>query len=91
METLTPKTTENLPNELFIPDDVRQLLKKVATLPPQEQEYLQDVLAAVVHGTQRRHEVLHLVQEAVSQLRLDMKYLVFDLEATRKERDAYLS
>jgi hypothetical protein len=28
------------------------------------------------------------VQEALSQLRLDMKYLVFDLEATRRERDA---
>jgi hypothetical protein len=27
------------------------------------------------------------VQEALSQLRLDMKYLVFDLEATRRERD----
>ena len=25
---------------------------------------------------------------ALSQLRLDMKYLVFDLEATRRERDA---
>jgi hypothetical protein len=31
---------------------------------------------------------LTLVQEALSQLRLDMKYLVFDLEATRRERDA---
>ena len=28
------------------------------------------------------------MQEALSQLRLDMKYLVFDLEATRRERDA---
>ena len=26
-------------------------------------------------------------QEALSQLRLDMKYLIFDLEATRRERD----
>ena len=29
------------------------------------------------------------MQEALSQLRLDMKYLVFDLEATRRERDCY--
>jgi hypothetical protein len=28
-----------------------------------------------------------LVQDALSQLRLDMKYLTFDLEATRRERD----
>ena len=36
----------------------------------------------------RRRRILNLVQEALSQLRLDMKYLVFDLEATRRERDA---
>lgn len=36
----------------------------------------------------RRTRVIALVQEALSQLRLDMKYLVFDLEATRRERDA---
>lgn len=35
----------------------------------------------------RRTKIINLVQEALSQLRLDMKYLIFDLEATRKERD----
>jgi hypothetical protein len=29
------------------------------------------------------------VQDALAQLRLDMKYLMFDLEATRRERDDY--
>ena len=38
----------------------------------------------------RRRRILDLVQEALSQLRLDMKYLVFDLEATRRERDKAL-
>lgn len=28
-------------------------------------------------------------QEILDQLRLDIKYLVFDLEATRRERDHY--
>jgi len=32
---------------------------------------------------------LDLIQEALGQLRLDMKYLMFDLEATRRERDEY--
>ena len=41
----------------------------------------------VVDSTKRRRRILNLVQEALSQLRLDMKYLVFDLEATRRERD----
>lgn len=35
----------------------------------------------------RRRRILELVQEALAQLRVDMNYLVFDLEATRRERD----
>ncbi len=39
----------------------------------------------------RRNKILHLVQSAIAQLRLDMKYLQFDLEATRQERDEALN
>lgn len=35
----------------------------------------------------RKTRILNLCQEAISQLRLDMKYLIFDLECTRDERD----
>jgi hypothetical protein len=49
---------------------------------------LQPSLARVVECSTRRRRILNLVQEALAQLRLDMKYLVFDLEATRRERDA---
>lgn len=40
-------------------------------------------------ANQRKTKILGLVQEALAQLRLDLKYLAFDLEATRKERDEY--
>jgi hypothetical protein len=36
-----------------------------------------------------RIRIINLVQEALAQLRLDIKYLHFDLEATRRERDTY--
>lgn len=36
----------------------------------------------------RRTRILGLLPEVVAQLRLDVKYLIFDLEATRRERDA---
>jgi hypothetical protein len=39
-------------------------------------------------ASSRRKRVLGLVQEALTQLRVDMKYLVFDLECTKRERDA---
>ncbi|MCI0564665.1 MAG: hypothetical protein MN733_39865 [Nitrososphaera sp.] len=37
----------------------------------------------------RRRDVMILVQETLGQLRLNIKYLMFDLEATRQERDNY--
>ena len=41
----------------------------------------------VADTVRRRHRILLLVQEALSQLRLDIKYMMFDLEVTRKERN----
>lgn len=35
----------------------------------------------------RRQRIIEIVQDSLAQLRLDVKYLVFDLEATRRERD----
>lgn len=46
-------------------------------------------LDQVAETNNRRTRILSAVQEAMSQLRLDMKYLIFDLEATRRERDEY--
>jgi len=69
--------------------DLTQLIGLIADLPPQYRDRIQPVLGRVVESTQRRRRILTLVQEALSQLRLDMKYLVFDLEATRRERDMY--
>jgi len=48
-----------------------------------------EALAFIEETGARRTRILGLVQEALSQLRLDMKYLIFDLEATRRERDSY--
>jgi hypothetical protein len=43
----------------------------------------------VMESTKRRRRILSLVQDALCQLRMDMKYLMFDLEATRRERDEF--
>lgn len=67
--------------------DMTQLISLVANLPAQHRGEIETVLGRVVESTKRRRRILTLVQEALSQLRLDMKYLVFDLEATRRERD----
>ncbi len=72
-----------------LPKDVVELNQLVAALPANYRSEIEPVLGRVVESTRRRRRILTLVQEALSQLRLDMKYLVFDLEATRRERDAY--
>ncbi len=78
-------STEN--NEL--PSDIRGLIEAIMTLPPDRREPITPALDRVVEDSKRRRQVLLLVQDALAQLRLDMKYLMFDLEATRRERDAY--
>ncbi len=69
--------------------DIVDLGNLITTLPGEYRTRLEPVFARVMESTRRRRRILTLVQEALSQLRLDMKYLVFDLEATRRERDAY--
>jgi hypothetical protein len=71
-----------------LPKDVGDLAAAIAALPAEHRSRLEPLVFRVVDSTRRRRRILNLVQEALSQLRLDMKYLVFDLEATRRERDA---
>ena len=82
----SPRTTTPATEEL--PKDVADLAAAVASLPAEVRSRLEPLMFRVVDSTKRRRRILNLVQEALSQLRLDMKYLVFDLEATRRERDA---
>ena len=73
--------TSELPKELV------ELSQRISQLSSRDRVGLEPLLDRVVQSTQRRRRIMRLVQEALSQLRLDMMYLVFDLEATRRERD----
>lgn len=72
-----------------LPQDLIDLTVMVERLPAEFRETLSPTLNRVVESTRRRRRILQLVQDALSQLRLDMKYLLFDLDATRRERDGY--
>ena len=62
---------------------------EISTLPKAER----DKLTQLAQQTQQRHQKLRKtvsdLQESLDYLRLSIKYLVFDLEATRRE-NAYL-
>ena len=72
-----------------VPADVLELAAAVESLPAEYRGGIQPILNRVLESTRRRRRILNLVQDALSQLRLDMKYLMFDLEATRRERDDF--
>ena len=81
------KSTKTKAEEL--PREITDLVNAVGELPPEIRERIEPALSRVVDSSKRRRRILQLVQDALSQLRLDMKYLMFDLEATRRERDDY--
>ncbi len=70
-----------------MPVEIAELLEQVAVLPDHYQRQLDSSITRVIEMTRRRRRILTLVQDALGQLRLDMKYLMFDLDATRRERD----
>ena len=70
------------------PPDLNELVQYISELPEEYRTKLDPAVTRVQESVRRRKRILGLVQEALSQLRLDMKYLMFDLEATRRERDA---
>jgi hypothetical protein len=72
-----------------IPREVLDLAEAVSALPAEHRQSIEPFLGRVIDSNRRRRRILCLVQDALSQLRLDMKYLAFDLEATRRERDEF--
>src|SRR5690349_10016679 len=62
-----------------------ELMGEISTLPPTERNKLEKL----ANETRQRHERLRQtvsgLQESLDYLRLSIKYLVFDLEATRRE------
>ena len=71
------------------PIELQELAQTIEQLPAKYRDLIAPAMQRAVACSTRRRRILNLVQEALSQLRLDMKYLIFDLEATRRERDQY--
>jgi hypothetical protein len=70
-----------------LPKEVLELGRLLSDLPEPHRQPLETQFQRLLESVDRRRRVLSLVQEALSQLRLDIKYLMFDLEVTRQERD----
>ena len=61
------------------PIELQEMAKAIELLPARYQKTVAPAMQRVVQCSTRRRRILNLVQEALSQLRLDMKYLIFEL------------
>jgi len=73
---------EHLPQEL---SDLRSHLE---TLPLHLRAKMVPLCDRVCHFTRLQSRLVEIAQDAVDQLNLDVKYLLFDLDVTRRERDS---
>ena len=80
------KRIQDADNNL-LPSELVDLGRMLDELDVPNRNELNVAWERVAESVLRRRRILNLVQEALAQLRLDVKYLMFDLEITRKERD----
>lgn len=74
-----------------VPKSVHDLAEAIRSqLSPEQQALLAPFVNKVIEDSSRRSQLLKTIQEALGTLRTDIQYLMFDLEATRRERDAAL-
>lgn len=69
--------------------EMLEFLQLIDTLPTELRADFYRALGRLVDGFERRQRILGYIQESLGQMNLDLKYLIFDLEATRRERDEY--
>ena len=77
---------EEAPHEVH---ELTVLLGLTDALPPEYRPDFYAVLDRLADCLERRQRMLGYVQDSLNQMSLDLKYLVFDLEVTRRERDQY--
>ena len=70
-----------------LPSELIELGRLIGEIDISNRREIDIAFEHAAESVQRRGRILNLVQEALSQLRLDVKYMMFDLEITRTERD----
>jgi hypothetical protein len=70
-----------------LPRDLIDLRSHLDQLPLHFRERLVTLCDRVGHYARLQSRLVRIAQDAVDQLQLDVKYLTFDVEATRRERD----
>src|SRR4051794_28323072 len=72
-------------NEREFQSKLAELMGEISTLPPTERQKLEKLADESRARHERLRQTVSGLQESLDYLRLSIKYLVFDLEATRRE------
>src|SRR5690348_1779458 len=72
-------------NEQEFQTKLAELMGEISTLPSTERQKLQKLADETRQRHERLKQTVSGLQESLDYLRLSIKYLVFDLEATRRE------
>ncbi len=64
-----------------------ELVKEIDTLPEGERAKLESLAEETKQRHQKLKETVSSLQDSIDYLRLSIKYLLFDLEATRRENN----
>jgi len=72
-------------NEQEFQSKLGELMGEISTLPNAERQKLQQLADETRARHDRIRQSVNGLQESLDYLRLSIKYLVFDLEATRRE------
>ena len=72
-------------NEKEFQSKLAELMGEISTLPVTERQKLERLADETRERHERLRQTVSNLQESLDYLRLSIKYLVFDLEATRRE------
>jgi hypothetical protein len=72
-------------NEQEFQSKLAELMGEISTLPVTERQKLEKLATETRQRHERLKQTVNSLQESLDYLRLSIKYLVFDLEATRRE------
>jgi chromosome segregation ATPase len=72
-------------NEHEFQSKLAELMGEISTLPATERSKLEKLADETRQRHERLRQTVSSLQESLDYLRLSIKYLVFDLEATRRE------
>ncbi len=70
-------------------DEIEKLIHASSGLPPKHVQIIGPLAICIREKYRVQETLLKKIKVSLTELQTQVKYLVFDLEATRRERDAY--